>query len=85
MVAVEVENRPHLLDGLAPAAPALDANVLVEQRAVQPLDDAIRLRPLSLSTASMAAPWASKVGSTSASSSCTAVTGSLLGSSRAQA
>ena len=40
---VGVENRLHLLDRLEPGAPALDSEVLVEQRAMQALDDAVRL------------------------------------------
>ena len=43
---VVVENGLHLVDGLEPSAAALDPEVLVEQRAVQPLDDAVGLRPL---------------------------------------
>lgn len=41
-----VENGLHLLDGVEPGAAALDAEVLVEQSAVEALDDAVRLRPL---------------------------------------
>src|SRR5262249_3630177 len=41
-----VENRLHLLDGFEPGAASLDPEVLVEQRAVQPLDDTVRLRAL---------------------------------------
>ena len=36
---VVVEHALHLLDGFEPGAPALDPKVLVEQRAVQALDD----------------------------------------------
>jgi len=43
---VGVEGGLHLLDGLEPGAAALDAEVLVEQGAVQPLDDAVGLGPL---------------------------------------
>lgn len=45
-VEVRVENGLHLVDGLEPDAAALDAEVLVEQRAMQPLDNAVGLRPL---------------------------------------
>jgi hypothetical protein len=41
---VGVENRLHLVDGLEPGAPAFDAEVLVEQRSVQPFDNSVRLR-----------------------------------------
>src|SRR5271166_1154933 len=41
---VFVENDLHLIDGLEPGAPTLHAEVLVEQRAVQALDDAVGLR-----------------------------------------
>jgi hypothetical protein len=41
---VSVENGLHLLDGLQLGAPPLDPKVLVEQRAVLALDDAVRLR-----------------------------------------
>jgi hypothetical protein len=41
---VGVENTLHLVDRVEPGTPALDAEVLVEQRAVQALDDAIGLR-----------------------------------------
>ena len=91
-----VENNLHLLDGFEPGSAALDAEVLVEQRAVEALDDAVGLwplypgravldllqlqeqfvgapqsgrpqnsRPLSDSTVSILAWWASKVGMTS--------------------
>jgi hypothetical protein len=45
-VEAEVENRLHLLDGLEPGAPALDPEVLVEQGAMQALDDAVAVRPV---------------------------------------
>ncbi len=38
---VGIERHLHLLDGLEPGFAALDAEVLVEQRAVQALDDAV--------------------------------------------
>jgi hypothetical protein len=41
-----VENGLHLVDGFEPGAPSFDPEVLVEERAVQPLDDAIGLWPL---------------------------------------
>jgi hypothetical protein len=46
IVAVEVgvENRLRLLDGLEPDAVALDAEALVEQRAVPSFDDGVRLQ-----------------------------------------
>ena len=47
-VEVDIENRLHLLDGLEPGAPAFDAEVLVEQRAMEALDDAVGLRPADL-------------------------------------
>jgi hypothetical protein len=37
-VEIDVENSLHFLDGLEPGAAALDAEVLVEQRAVPALD-----------------------------------------------
>jgi len=43
---IGVENGLHLGDGFEPGAAALDAEVLVEQRAVQTLDDAVGLRPV---------------------------------------
>ena len=43
---VGVEGGLHLLDGLGPGSLALDAEVLVEQRAVEALDDAFGLGPL---------------------------------------
>ena len=43
---VGVEHGLHLLDGLEPGAATFDAEVLVEQGAVQALDDAVGLRPL---------------------------------------
>ena len=43
---VVVEHALRLFDGFEPSAPALDAEVLVEQGAVQALDDAVGLRPL---------------------------------------
>lgn len=43
---VGVENGLRLVDGLEPGATALDTEVLVEQRPVQPLDDTIGLRSL---------------------------------------
>lgn len=43
---VVVENGLHLVDGFEPGAATLDPEVLVEQGAVQPLDDAVGLRPL---------------------------------------
>lgn len=42
---VGIENRLHLLDGFEPGAPALDAEVFVEERAVQSFDDAVGLGP----------------------------------------
>lgn len=45
---VVVEHALHLLDGLEPGAPALDTEVLVQERAVQALDDAVGLWPLDL-------------------------------------
>lgn len=42
-VQIAVENGLHFLDGLEPSAPAFDAEVLVEERTVQLLDDAVRL------------------------------------------
>jgi hypothetical protein len=47
IVALEVgiKHHLHLRDGLEPGAPALDAEVLVEQGAMQALDDAVALRP----------------------------------------
>ena len=41
---IVVENGLHLLDGLEPGAASFDAEVLVEQGAVQAFDDAVRLR-----------------------------------------
>ena len=41
---IRVENRLHLVDGLEPGEASFDAEVLVEQGAVQSLDDAVRLR-----------------------------------------
>ena len=46
MDEVGVENSLHLGDGLEPGLAPLDAEVLVEQRPVEALDDAVRLRPL---------------------------------------
>lgn len=43
---VAVEHDLHLLDGVELGVAALDPEVLVEQRAAQPLDDAVRLGPL---------------------------------------
>jgi hypothetical protein len=45
-VEIAVENRLHLLDGFEPGATALDTEVLVEKRAVQPLDNTVGLRTL---------------------------------------
>ena len=45
---VVVEHGLHLLDGLEPGLVALDAEVLAEQRAVQPFDNAVGLRPADL-------------------------------------
>lgn len=41
-----VENGLHFLDGFEPGAATLDAEVLVEQGAVEALDDAVGLRTL---------------------------------------
>ena len=43
---VGVERDLHLLDGLEPGGAAFDTEVLVEQRAMEALDDAVGLRPL---------------------------------------
>ena len=43
---VAVENHLHILDGFEPGAAALDAEVLVEQGAVQAFNDAVGLRVL---------------------------------------
>ena len=53
IVAVEigVENRLHLLDRLEPGAASFDPEVLVQQGAVQSLDDAVGLRALDPSRA----------------------------------
>ena len=45
---VGVEGELHLLDGLEPGPAAFDAEVLVEQRAVEALNDAVGLRPADL-------------------------------------
>lgn len=42
---VRFEVALHLIDGLVPGRAPLHAEVLVEQRAVQPLDEAVALRP----------------------------------------
>lgn len=42
---VDVKVGLHLFDGLVPLLPAFDAEVLVEQRAVQAFDEAVTLRP----------------------------------------
>lgn len=42
---VGIEHGLHLLDGLEPGLAAFDPEVLVEQSAVQALDDAVGLRP----------------------------------------
>jgi hypothetical protein len=39
-----VEDDLHLVDGFEPSPPAFDAEVLVEHRAVEALDDAVGLR-----------------------------------------
>ncbi|CAG1012322.1 hypothetical protein RHIZO_04227 [Rhizobiaceae bacterium] len=46
MLTEVVENDLHLLGGFEPCAPPLDAEVFVEQRAVEALDDAVGLRAL---------------------------------------
>jgi hypothetical protein len=38
---IVIENGLHLLDGLEPGAASFDAEVLVEERPMQPLDDAV--------------------------------------------
>jgi hypothetical protein len=43
---VLIENGLHLLDGLKAGAAALDAEMLVEQRAMPALDDAVGLGPV---------------------------------------
>lgn len=43
---IVVENHLHFLDGFKPGLAPLDAEVLVEKRAVEALDDAVRLRAL---------------------------------------
>ena len=43
---VAVEDRLHFFDGVEPGAPAFDPEVLVQERAVQPLHDPVGLRPL---------------------------------------
>ena len=45
---VPVEHRLHFLDGVKLGAPALDPEVPAQQRAVQPLDDPVRLLGLHL-------------------------------------
>lgn len=45
---VVVEHALHLVDGFEPGASALGPEVLVDQGTVQPLDDAIGLRPFDL-------------------------------------
>jgi hypothetical protein len=47
-VQVGVENGLHLLDGFEPGSAALDAEVLVQQRAVQAQGDTVGLRPARL-------------------------------------
>jgi len=43
---VAIENGLHFLDGFEPCATSLDAEVLIKQRTVQALDDAVGLRAL---------------------------------------
>src|SRR5512139_2149530 len=43
---VGIEGGLHLLDGLEPGAPSFDAEVFVEQGAMEALDDAVGLWPL---------------------------------------
>ena len=45
---VLVQDCLHLFDGLEPGAPALDPEVFVEQRAVEPFHDAVGLRTVGL-------------------------------------
>ena len=45
---VLVERHLHLVDGLEPGASSFDPEVLVEQRAVEPLHDTVRLGPVDL-------------------------------------
>jgi hypothetical protein len=47
-IQVGIENGLHLFDGLEPGTAAFDAEVLVEQRAVQALDDAVCSEPTKL-------------------------------------
>lgn len=42
---IAIERDLHFLDGLEPSASALDAEVLVEQGAVEAPTDGVRLRP----------------------------------------
>lgn len=53
VVAVEklIERGLHFRDALEPCAVALDAEVFVEKSAVQPFNDAVRLRPAHLGRA----------------------------------
>lgn len=55
IVADQVAVENGLLDGLEPSSAAFDAEVLVEQGAVEALDDAVGLRPRPLHTGDKAA------------------------------